>query len=123
MASRKRYTDDQIEAAIRKGEGFMSFAARLLGINRTHLYERVRKSDRLRAVLDEVREATLDTAELALRNQVLSGNIAAIIFTLKTLGKSRGFVERQEVEPVGGQVTKVQIVEEVVAADGQPAAA
>lgn len=117
-----RYSDGQLEAAIIKGGGFVSFAARSLGMSRQHLYKRIEQSDRLKEVLEEVREEAIDTAELALRNQVIGGNIAAIIFTLKTLGKHRGFVERQEVQSVGEPVP-VRIVEDIVEtgrpADGQ----
>ena len=39
----------------------------------------------------------VDIAESALLKNVLAGDNCAIIFTLKTIGKSRGYVERQEI--------------------------
>jgi hypothetical protein len=39
----------------------------------------------------------LDLAESQLHGQILEGNTAAIIFFLKTKGKIRGYVERNEV--------------------------
>ena len=38
----------------------------------------------------------VDVAEGRLNQAVNNGDLTAIIFTLKTLGKSRGYIERQE---------------------------
>ena len=44
-------------------------------------------------------------AESEALKQIKQGNTAIIIFTLKTLGKSRGYVERTEVSgPNGGPI-------------------
>jgi hypothetical protein len=47
--------------------------------------------------LDAEREEIVDYAEMGLRGAVLNKEAWAIAFSLKTLGKSRGYVERQEV--------------------------
>lgn len=47
--------------------------------------------------VNEIRESLIDLAESGLMELVKGGNVTAIIFMLKCLGKSRGYVERQEV--------------------------
>ena len=42
------------------------------------------------------REETLDLAETKLIEKIKGGNLTAIIFLLKTQGKSRGYVERDD---------------------------
>ena len=60
-------------------------------------------------MLTEAREDTLDFVESKLMKAIDDGNVTAMIFFLKTRGKSRGYSERSEfgragdVEPV--QVT------------------
>ena len=44
--------------------------------------------------LTEARETMLDTAESVLYSKILAGDITALIFFLKTQGKSRGYIER-----------------------------
>ena len=62
----------------------------------------------MKAVYDEERETLIDFAENQLFQQVKDGNITAIIFTLKTIGKSRGYVERQEVTGAEGGAVLVK---------------
>ena len=52
----------------------------------------------LKDVLVEAREGALDLAESKLIKLIKEGNLTAIIFFLKTQGKHRGYVERQELE-------------------------
>jgi hypothetical protein len=69
----------------------------LLGLTRQAVSHRVQKNARLRAVIKEVEESTLDLGESKLLQAMNKGNIAAIIFYLKTKGKARGYIERSEI--------------------------
>jgi hypothetical protein len=50
---------------------------------------------------------TLDFAESQLHKQVKEGNTTATIFLLKTKGKKRGYIERQEIQMDGAIESKV----------------
>ncbi len=97
----------QIEDAIRKSAGNVTYAAKALGVGRTALHARIAKSPDLQRVLQEEREALVDMAESALRAEVLDRNMTAIIWTLKASpeAKRRGWSERHEIGgPDGGPV-------------------
>lgn len=91
-----------IADAIQLHGGNVAAAARALGVTRRNVWMRIAKSPELRAVLDDERDSLVDEAESALRREVNSGNIAAIIWTLKAspAAKRRGWSERQEVASV-----------------------
>lgn len=86
-----------LEEALRKSGGLCAGAAQLLGVTRQAVSRRVQKSPKLQAVIKEVEESSLDLGESKLLQAMNKGNMAAIIFYLKTKGKSRGYVERSEV--------------------------
>jgi hypothetical protein len=50
-----------------------------------------------RAAVDDIQEVAVDFAESHLHKLIKDGNPAATIFYLKTKGKGRGYVERQEI--------------------------
>ena len=91
-----KLTVGKITEALKATSGNISAAARALGVTRNGLYYHINKSVTLQQLLTDTREELVDIAESALRREVLDGNITAIIFTLKTQGKARGYVERQE---------------------------
>lgn len=110
-----KYSNEQVGLALIAGKGFITFAAQALRVAPSTIERRLAKSPELRKIQAMCKREQIDTAALALHAQVTSGNIAAIIFTLKTLGKEDGFVERQEIahtEPV-----TLRVVERVVRAD------
>lgn len=77
--------------------GNISAAAKAIGITRTQ-YHKWRSSDPAFAqACEDVKEGLIDLAETMLLAQMRQGNIAAIIFYLKTQGKGRGYVERTEI--------------------------
>ena len=95
MAS-KKYTAADVIAAIKGSKGIISQAARKLGCTRQTIYNYVENYATVREALENEREDLLDFVEGKLLGEINRGNITAIIFYLKTQGKHRGYVERQE---------------------------
>ena len=98
----EKYTANQMIEALREKHGNLSAAARFLNCSRNTISRYIEQYPTVKAVADEERETLIDFAENQLFKQVQEGNITAIIFTLKTIGKSRGYVERQEVTGANG---------------------
>lgn len=91
--TRERHDPETVIRAIRQHHGLLAPAAKMLGYERCTLYHYV-KRHQLEPVIEEAREEALDWAENYLWEQITQGNLTAIIFFLKCLGKSRGYVER-----------------------------
>ena len=104
----EKYTANQMIEALREKHGNLSAAARFLGCSRNTISRYINTYSTVQAVADEERETLIDFAENQLFQQVKDGNITAIIFTLKTIGKSRGYVERQEVTGADGGAVLVK---------------
>jgi hypothetical protein len=98
MAGKERFTTAEVIEALRKTNGMKGPTARLLGCTYRTV---VNYEKRYRPVADcirEERELMLDAAELSLARAVEKGEAWAVCFTLKTIGKGRGYVEKTEVE-------------------------
>jgi hypothetical protein len=85
-------------AAVRKYHGMVAVAARQLGCNRATLYRMADRHPELADAIDEARQVQIDAAELGLFAQVQDGEPWALQFVLRTIGKTRGYVERSEVD-------------------------
>jgi len=94
--ARKPSNEVIIEALQRSG-GVMSAAAKMLNTSRVSLYKWLEKNAKLREAREQAEESLLDLAESKLFKAIEKGDMTAIIFTLKTRGKTRGYVERQEI--------------------------
>ena len=101
-----------IEKAIVKAFGNLSTASKSLGVERATLYKWIEQEGLEEAVI-EGRNSRLDFAESMLDKGMQEGNMTAVIFYLKTQGKSRGYVERQEITGADGKkVFEVKIVDD-----------
>ena len=60
------------------------------------MYNWIKKDEELREAKRQAEESMLDMAEGALYSNVQEGREASIFFLLKTKGKDRGYVEREE---------------------------
>ena len=87
--------------ALDKSLGIVSTAAKTAGIDRTTHYNWLKDDPEYKAAVDQIQESVIDFAESHLYKLIKEGNPAANIFYLKTKGKSRGYIERQEVEVSG----------------------
>ena len=100
-----------IEKAIVKAFGNLSTAAKSLNVDRATLYKWIEQEGLEEAVI-EGRNTRLDFVESKLDQKINGGDTTAIIFFLKTQGKSRGYVERQEITGADGKkVFEVNIVD------------
>jgi transposase-like protein len=102
-------TVKQLLHSIKQTDGNVTRIADGLGINRSTVYRKIQKHEVLQEALEDARESLVDLAETKLRQEVNKGNITAIIFTLKTQGKKRGYVERQELTGADGEKLKVEV--------------
>ena len=87
--------------------GIVSTACKKVGISRITHYEWYKTDDEYKAGVDSVADIALDFAESQLHKQISGGNPTSTIFYLKTKGKKRGYIERQEIDhsgEVGAQV-------------------
>lgn len=92
----KKITEAQAEQALRAHYGNVSAAAKALGVKHPTLWNRLKRSERLQAAKAEAEEQTLDLAEDGLVSAVRDREAWAICFLLKTRGKRRGYIEKQE---------------------------
>ena len=92
----KKFTLAQAEMALLKNYGNVSAAARALGVGHPTLFDRIKKNERLQKAREIAEEQALDMAEHSLLKAVRAGEGWATCFMLKTKGKKRGYVERQE---------------------------
>ena len=108
MTTPTKLTAEAVTAAIRDMNGNISAVARRLGVCRQTVYSYIERHPSVKDVLAEARETMIDNAESALYRAVLNGEAWAVCFFLKTQGKSRGYVERQEVTGADGGAIVMQ---------------
>jgi len=97
----ERYTTEQMIRALTETKGMITVAADRLKCNPDTVRNYVNRYPTVKAALQEQREGVLDIAELALMRAVQAGEGWAVCFTLKTIGRGRGYIERTETEHSG----------------------
>jgi len=96
-----KLTNTQIKTALAETGGVMATAARRLGVSRDTLYRRVNATPELAEARALARDLFLDEAETALLDLVRAGNLPAVLFVLRVLGRHRGWTEQPESEGRG----------------------
>lgn len=102
------FQKSDIKKAIEGSGGYISEIARRLKCD-WHTADKYIKEFELSEDLIVEDERATDRAEIKLMQAIEDGEIAAIIFRLKTKGKKRGYVERQEVTGAGGDKVIIQV--------------
>tara|TARA_R110001632_G_scaffold95637_2_gene201754 strand:- start:3222 stop:3575 length:354 start_codon:yes stop_codon:yes gene_type:complete len=101
--NKSEHIKKQIVAALEQSLGVVSSACRKVGISRTTFYKYYKDDPKFQSECKEIEEFALDYAESQLHKQIGEGSTAATIFYLKTKGKKRGYVERQEITGADGE--------------------
>jgi ACT domain-containing protein len=95
--TKKEIMQDRFIEAYRASLFNISQACTVVGIGRSTYY-RWRDSDEdFEEKLDAVKEEKIDFAESALFEKIKKGDTISIIFFLKTIGKSRGYIENSTI--------------------------
>jgi|TARA_R100000951_G_C2637095_1_gene179656 hypothetical protein len=101
--------------ALEKSLGVVTTACKNVGIGRTTFYEWMKDDQEFEQEVNEIQNIALDFAESQLHKQIGDGSTAATIFYLKTKGKKRGYIERQEITGADGMPNnfKVEIIDRI----------
>ena len=102
MSNKKKQYKKAILEALEKSLGVVTTACKQVGISRKTYYQYLKEDPEFSSEVRDIENVSLDFAESQLHKQIQNGSTAATIFLLKTKGKGRGFVERQEIEHQGG---------------------
>jgi len=87
--------------ALEKSLGIVTTACKSVGISRETHYRWLREDEQYKDAVDDISDVALDFAESQLHKQIQNGEVSSTIFYLKTKGKKRGYVERQEIDNSG----------------------
>jgi len=98
LAARKQKVLDALVSTL----GVVTTACRLAEVPRSRFYDWVQSDPDFAKSVKELEDVALDFAETSLFKQIHKGEAAATIFFLKTKGKRRGYVERQEITGADG---------------------
>lgn len=82
--------------AMEKSMGIVTQACKLADISRETFYRWMRNDDEFKELVTQASEHAKDFVETKLYEQISEGNVASIIFYMKTKCKDRGYVERTE---------------------------
>jgi len=105
-----RIKQDDLIKEIKNAKGNLSLAAQKLRVSRVTIYKYIEKYPAAKEALENERESMIDNVETTLYSQALAGNTTAMIFFLKTQGKSRGYVERNEITGKDGNDVTIRVV-------------
>lgn len=94
-------TVNRLTEALKNAIGNTTDAAKQLGIHPETVRHRIRNSVKLRKLVDDIRENTIDLAESEMFKLLKSGDGPMIRFFLFTIGKNRGYVRRSQEQLVG----------------------
>ena len=92
---------------LKEGMGIVSYACDKTNISRQTFYNWKDNDDDFAQQAEDIQETPVDMAESKLLTSINEGNVAAIIFYLKTKGKKRGYVEQHDVDVNGNAFEKL----------------
>ena len=107
----------QLVKALEKSLGIVSTACQSIGISRTTYYKYYNEDEDFRQSVDSISNIALDCAESQLFELIKEKNVTAIIFYLKTKGKKRGYIEKQESNDNSNNITGIKLISDCEAVE------
>jgi len=98
--------------ALTSSLGIVSTACKKVGIARQTHYEWLRLDEDYKTEVKDLKNYAIDFAETQLFQCIKDKREASIIFYLKTQGKERGYIERQEIDSGENNSFRIEIIDE-----------
>ena len=93
-----QHTKKALLEALEKSLGVVTTACKKVDIDRTTFYRYINEDEEFAKAVDGMADVALDFAESQLHKQIQNGIPSSTIFYLKTKGKKRGYIEKQELD-------------------------
>jgi hypothetical protein len=97
MAKPLQFEPEKIIEALVASKGMVYITAKKLKCSPQTIYNYAKEYPEVQEAIDSARGELTDTAESKLAMAIRKGESWAVCFYLKTQGRNRGYVERQEV--------------------------
>lgn len=116
---RTEITKDQLLKQLEQNMGNVTLACHFGKCGRSTFYRYYNEDEVFAKQVDDITEIAIDICESELWKQIKDGNVPCILFYLKTKGKKRGYVERQELtgsdgKPINWIESKTYIDNEII---------
>lgn len=105
-----QYTKAKTVAAIHGSGGIISTIAKRLGCTWMTARKLTTKWPEAEEAYKDEKEQLIDLAETTLLQAIKGGDISATKWYLGTIGKERGYTERQEITGAGGDAIKAEVI-------------
>jgi len=109
MNKSRHIKKESILKALEKNLGVVTLSCRKAEIPRSTFYKWLNEDEEFAKQVNEIANVALDFAESELFKQIQNGVPTSTIFYLKTKGKKRGYIERQEITGMDGMPNNFQI--------------
>ena len=93
-----KHNKKRLIEALESSLGVVTTACKKAGVCRFTFYEYYNKDESFRESVDSIQDIALDFAESKLLENIKDKKETSIIFYLKTKGKNRGYIEKQEID-------------------------
>ena len=110
MNKSEQLKKESLLKALEKSLGIVSTACEAVNISRTTYYKYYNEDKDFKRSVDSISDIALDCAESQLFELIKEKNVTAIIFYLKTKGKKRGYIEKQEVNHNSNNITGIRLI-------------
>jgi len=102
MNKSRHIKKEAILQALENSLGVVTVACKQADVPRSTYYKWLNEDEEFAKAVKDIENIALDFGESQLHKQIGDGNTSATIFFLKTKGKKRGYVERNEVDLTSG---------------------
>lgn len=97
--------------ALEEYYGIVTTASQSVGISRITHYRWLEEDEEYKSKVQDIKNSAIDFVESKLFDCIKSEKETSIIFYLKTIGKSRGYVPRQEIDTGDNKEFRIEVVE------------